>query len=143
MKFVLDTMLGHLVFWLRLLGYDTVYLRDTEDDGVLMFSKTEGRVLVTRDKQLAAESAKHGLKVVLLNSVETVDALRKIAEETGVELRFNPEKSRCSSCNAKLTKLEGHRPRWLCENCGKTFWVGRHWRNISKVLRVLEEETDG
>ncbi|MCS7110057.1 MAG: DUF5615 family PIN-like protein [Candidatus Caldarchaeum sp.] len=143
MKFVLDTMLGHLLTWLRLFGYDTVYVRDMEDYDIISFSRNDDRVLVTRDRDLAEKAWKNGLRVVLLDSVETVECLLRLSEHVGVNFRFDPENSRCPSCNTSLTKFSQNPVRWVCTGCGKQFWVGRHWKNIGKVLKVLEEKSRG
>ncbi|MEM0441413.1 MAG: Mut7-C RNAse domain-containing protein [Candidatus Caldarchaeum sp.] len=143
MKFVLDTMLGHLLTWLRLLGYDTIYAGDVDDDELLSLSLKENRVLVTRDRKLAAKSAKNGIKAVLLENVEVVECLLKIAEQTGINLQFRPENSRCPACNEILVKAEDVPTRWKCPGCLKEYWVGRHWKNIKKVLDILEEKSFG
>jgi uncharacterized protein with PIN domain len=58
MRFIIDTMLGNLVTWLRLLGFDTVYINSRDDGEIILRALSEARVLVTRDKELAARSAK-------------------------------------------------------------------------------------
>jgi uncharacterized protein with PIN domain len=58
MRFIIDTMLGNLVTWLRLLGFDTVYIKSRDDEEIILRALSEARVLVTRDKELAARSAK-------------------------------------------------------------------------------------
>ncbi|MDW8083618.1 MAG: DUF5615 family PIN-like protein [Candidatus Caldarchaeum sp.] len=143
MKFLLDTMLGHLLTWLRLFGHDTVYVRGMEDSEILSFSKAEERILVTRDRTLAEKAAKNNVRVVLLESVDTVSCLAKISAETGAALRFDSENSRCTKCNGVLSKISDSPVRWVCTVCGKNFWVGRHWKNISKVLKALEERNIG
>lgn len=143
MKFALDTMLGHLLTWLRLLGFDTIYIREMDDLDILSFSKKDGRILVTRDRELVEKSRKSGVRAVLLEGVETVECLLKISEETGVTFRFSPEQSRCPTCNGSLSITSMEPLRWRCIHCGKEFWVGRHWKNIRKVLKKLEENTLG
>ncbi len=143
MKFLLDTMMGHLVTWLRLLGYDTVYLREASDDELIEKSIAEERVVVTRDKTLAARLKKHGVKTVLVDTVETVESLIKIGIETGVELAFNPLKTRCPICNTLLEHVHESRERWICRGCGKTYWIGGHWRNIRKVLEKVQGKAVG
>ncbi|MCS6784702.1 MAG: Mut7-C RNAse domain-containing protein [Candidatus Caldarchaeum sp.] len=136
-------MLGHLLTWLRLFGYDTIYVRNMEDYDIMSLCRDDNRVLVTRDRALAEKAWKNGLRVVLLDTVEKVECLLQIAKVVGVNMRFNPDNSRCPSCNALLTKLFQDPVRWVCKGCGKQFWVGRHWKNIDKVLKMLEEKSRG
>ncbi len=49
-KFATDRMLARLARWLRLVGADTSF--DTSLDGAMLkVARTEGRVLLTRDKR--------------------------------------------------------------------------------------------
>ncbi|MCS6769055.1 MAG: DUF5615 family PIN-like protein [Candidatus Caldarchaeum sp.] len=140
MRFLLDTMLGHLLTWLRLLGYDTLYNEDLSDDELLETAKNEGRILITRDRDLARKSVKHKVETVLLDSTDVVESLRKIQAETRISLIFDIDRSRCPDCNTPLEKLSTNPLRWRCVNCGKDYWRGRHWRNISKTLEKLNQQ---
>ncbi len=139
MKFLLDTMLGHLVTWLRLLGYDTVYSREVDDEEAIEAAKKEGRIIITRDKKLASNSRKQGVETILLETTDLIESLKKIRSTTGIDLAFNEDRSRCPECNMVLEKVSQHPPRWICPGCGKSYWKGRHWRNINKTLKILEE----
>ena len=52
MRFVTDGMLGRFSRWLRLLGCDVEYYRDSVDEELLKVAKAQGRVLLTRDAEL-------------------------------------------------------------------------------------------
>ncbi|MEM1946049.1 MAG: Mut7-C RNAse domain-containing protein [Candidatus Caldarchaeum sp.] len=138
MRFFLDTMLGHLVTWLRLLGYDTVYNRSLRDEEAIAAAKAEGRVFVTRDRNLAQKSRKIGVQTVLLETTDTVESLRIISKTVGISLAFEEERSRCPECNSVLAKVSVNPVKWSCPYCGKSYWIGRHWRNISKTLKLLQ-----
>ena len=51
-RFVLDVHLGKLARYLRLLGFDAIYDRDYDDATIATISRTERRLLLTRDKGL-------------------------------------------------------------------------------------------
>ncbi len=53
-RFAVDEMLGTLARWLRVMGYDAVYEKDHNDDEIVDIAKREGRILLTRDRELAA-----------------------------------------------------------------------------------------
>src|SRR5216117_4113592 len=53
MKILCDHMLGSLARWLRFMGYDTAYPEPGPDRMLIERARAEGRVLVTRDKELA------------------------------------------------------------------------------------------
>ena len=54
MKFLADSSLGRLSKWLRLLGYDTVYWRGEADRSFLRKAEKEGRVVLTRRRDVLA-----------------------------------------------------------------------------------------
>jgi uncharacterized protein with PIN domain len=139
MRFIIDTMLGNLVTWLRLLGFDTVYIKSRDDEEVILRALSEARVLVTRDKELAARSAKKGVVTVLLDPADTTTSLKTVAKMLGVRLGFDESRTRCPVCNEQLVKTSQNPVRWRCPSCRKQYWKGRHWRNIGKVLTELGE----
>jgi len=51
-RFVLDTHLGKLAVYLRMLGFDTLYRRDFGDDELAAIAAGEGRILLTKDRGL-------------------------------------------------------------------------------------------
>src|SRR5262245_7749399 len=51
-RFVLDTHLGQLAAYLRMLGFDTLYRNDYSDDELSRISSQEQRILLTRDRGL-------------------------------------------------------------------------------------------
>ena len=60
-RFVLDTDLGRLAAYLRMLGFDTLYCNDYDDPTLANISVAEERILLTRDiKLLMRKQIKHG-----------------------------------------------------------------------------------
>ena len=136
---LLDAMLGHLLSWLRILGHDTIYLTSEEDDKKLLREAMEsGRVLVTRDSRLHERALRHGVKSIYLPFTDTVEALTHLAKELGLRVSFDEDNTRCPECNTQLIKTSTQPKRWRCPGCGKEYWIGGHWRNISRVLREVE-----
>ena len=61
-RFVVDVNVGRLARWLRVMGYDAVFPRDCDDNGLVRIALKENRVLVTRDSGFAPRRvARHGL----------------------------------------------------------------------------------
>ncbi len=139
MRFILDTMLGNLLTWLRLLGFDTLYSHGGGDTDIVEKALTEGRTIVTRDGSLHRRAGKAGASSILLPTSDTLEALKYIKTVTGLRLEFNPFRTRCPKCNGLLDVVRENPFRWSCGGCGKEYWVGGHWRNISKTLDSLAE----
>jgi len=145
-KFAVDEMLGSLARWLRIMGYDATYEKDHDDDSILRISKDEGRVILTRDEELAARGAPASVFV----SSDDLDAqLRQVVGAFG--LRADEKMVRCTVCNGELEvvakeslrgqipdgALDNHHEFFKCRGCGKVYWKGSHWNNIRKRLESL------
>ena len=142
-----DAMLGKLARWLRLLGYDVRYSQD-DDAAIAHVARAEGRILLTRDRQL---SARRGLRTVLVQSVRLTDQLAQVVEAVGRLPAGTPR--RCMACNAVLVAItveaarsgvpayvaetvgsSSDRPFHQCPECGKIYWKGTHWQGIEDRL---------
>ncbi len=140
-KFLLDSMLGRLARWVRMLGYDSIYSSEN-DDKLLETALREGRILVTSDKELHRRAITRGAESILVPIEGTEEQLALIAEYLKVRhgvshgdfLRVKPV--RCSICNGRLVQTSMN--RWQCSSCGQEYWVGGHWRNISRTLSRVE-----
>ncbi|MBK5190571.1 MAG: MGMT family protein [Methanosarcinales archaeon] len=162
LRFVTDRMLGKLSTWLRILGYDTVYAADIpikngeedEDNAIAAFAACEARILLTRDKNLAASARKKGVQCLQIRTAEVMEQLRELFHHN-LAINLEPVPVRCSECNARIRKVEAGKENvlkgknyvptsrigkcdfWVCERCGRIYWEGSHWRNIRAQLRQL------
>lgn len=148
MKFLCDHMLGTLAKWLRFLGHDATYPGPLDDRELLALAAREGRVLLTRDRELAAR-VPGALGVV---SDDLDDQLLQVLK--AFNLKADIALTRCSVCNAPLreaTKEEarGNVPKkvlerqeefWHCDTCGRFYWQGSHWDNMTNRVRSLREK---
>ena len=145
-------MLGKLATYLRMCGYDAAYALDRgieADDTLLELAESEGRLLVTRDAQLARRAAGSAGKAdgLLLETKPVTDQLRELAD-AGFELELS-EPARCAKCNAELEAVKeterspeyapapDERRVWRCPECGQHFWKGSHWESVEETLSGL------
>lgn len=140
-------MLGSLCRYLRFMGYDTASASRIppgsacEDTGLLDQSRLEGRVLLTRDRELATRAGDSG---VLIASEAVLDQVRQLQKLglIGYEVRM----TRCSLCNTLLREAceceirsadyapddwRGLSFFW-CEPCRKLYWNGSHGRSLAE-----------
>jgi len=142
-----DAMLGRLAKWLRLLGYDTLYDPALSDHQIAARARAEGRILLTRDRELARRK---GFRRLLIHSDLLEDQIREVVIALGAPP--SEVEPRCSQCNALLSEvspdqvrphvpahvLKTHRHFRYCTDCDKYYWAGSHWRNIQSMIeRVL------
>ncbi len=151
-RFVVDTMLGNLARWLRILGYDTIYSPTMEDWAILRIAEKEKRIIVTRDTGLYRRAVRKGLNAVLVSDTEVRDMLKTLSTRCGIRTSFDENDTRCPTCNGVLRKtdslvevsgkvdshiLSSYKIYWICSYCGKVYWKGKHWGNIEKILSPL------
>ena len=142
-RLLLDVMLGKLATLLRMCGYDAAYALDRgieADDEILALAEAEDRLLITRDRELAARAERS----LLLESKDVDDQLREL-EMAGIELSLD-EPSRCAACNESLEPVSAgeetpeyapdpdEQPVWCCPDCGQYFWKGSHWDDVETRL---------
>lgn len=143
-RFVVDGMLGSLARWLRILGYDTDYANQRDDAELVRIARAEGRVLLTRDGELAG---RRGVRALLVESQSLDDQLAQVT--AAFPLPPGPHSARCSVCNAALVQvtreevadrvppyvLRQHDHFQRCPGCDRIYWRGSHWRNMQDRLR--------
>lgn len=140
-RFLVDGMLGRLAKWLRAAGHDVVYEPPFDDLSLAERARREGRILLTRDRDLAA---RRGIRSLLIEG-EDLDA------QLGQVLRLFPAPgpgSRCLRCNVPLEEVplsavqdfvppyvRQHQKRfWLCPACRRVYWQGSHWQHMQERL---------
>ena len=151
-KFVADVHLRRLARLLRLLGLDVVFLPGADDEELLRISLEEGRILLTRDRQLL----KHGRLThgYFVRAERPLEQAREVVRRFDLAGEVRPF-SRCLECGGELTKvqkeevLERIPPRtaaWLseyvlCRGCGKLYWRGTHFHRLARlVTEILSPE---
>jgi uncharacterized protein with PIN domain len=148
MKLLADAMLGRLAKWLRILGYDTAYLADTDDFAVMRLARAEGRLVLTRDHALAG---RRGVRALLVESEVLEEQLRQVRAVVGPPP--GAPFSRCPVCNQPLVEaapelVAARLPRYvqrahtrfsLCVACDQLYWPGSHWQRMQALIAELGE----
>jgi uncharacterized protein len=102
MKFILDVHLGKLARKLRMVGFDTLYRNDFEDDEIIEIALKEKRIILTRDVGILKNRlVTHGY------FVKSTQPARQIEEVIG---RFDlsgliKPLSRCIECNGTIVAV--------------------------------------
>ncbi len=142
-RFVLDGHLGALARRMRLLGLDTAYDNQAEDDTLVETSLAEHRILLTRDRGLLHRRAlRWGAHV---DHQAPNDQLLEVLE------RFAPPLqpwTRCPRCNGTLldvskNQVEASLPAGTrrsydtfrrCSACGQVYWRGAHGDRLRDIV---------
>ena len=98
-RFVADAHLGGLAHMLRMLGFDTLYDNHYLDDAIVAIGEQDGRIVLTRDRELLKRRAvTHGCYV---HALKSEDQLREIVERLDLARSAKPF-TLCLHCNAPL-----------------------------------------
>ena len=149
MRFLCDEMLLRLARLLRAAGYDTYLAHDGQKDAELLrIARDENRVLVTRDKRLAAQA--HPRAVVVLGRGAHAEA-ESLTAAVPIDWTLAPF-TRCVVDNALLreaTALEVAAmpeqarlrpgPFRACPACGRAYWPGSHVKRLGERLDRLAQ----
>jgi uncharacterized protein len=143
-RFILDVHLGTLARRLRLLGVDTFYANDLDDDALIERANAGRRVLLTQDRGLLRRR-----KLwfgAYARGARPDEQLRDVLE------RFAPPLApwtRCTACNGLLTPVRkadverllrpGTKRTYqvfsLCPACGRVYWRGAHSGRLEAIVR--------
>ena len=147
-RWLVDEMLGRLARYLRFVGCDTVYVRGAADDELLERARREGRVLLTRDRELSRR-ARASFLVESPHLAEQWRAVRAAYPTVPTTVAFD----RCTLCNGRLEpedagpagsladappELPRRGPLYRCCECGHRYWEGSHTSSIRARLATWE-----
>jgi uncharacterized protein len=141
-KFICDVHLGRLARFLRLLGFDTVYRNDLEDDEIIRIARAEQRVALTRDNMILSRKT---IRSHCPRSIHPDEQITEIISAFVLQNRCRPF-TRCLDCNSEVTPVDKDKvldrvpPRsgrameqfWQCSGCGKIYWRGTHYDKMKK-----------
>jgi hypothetical protein len=150
-RFVVDVNLGKLAKKLRLLGFDTYYRNNLDDDEIVKISLSEKRIILTRDIGILKNgNVTHGFWI---RSDDPKTQLNEVIERLQLRNLFKPF-TRCSQCNGSLKRIKKeqlkncipedilsfHRIFWECQGCQQIYWKGSHF---DKINSWIEEKRSG
>lgn len=144
-RFVADVHLGKLARYLRMFGFDTLYENSYTDDELLFISKSEKRVLLTKDRKLLQEHTVE--RAFLIEPKEPRMQLTQILRRFDL---FNSTAAfqRCLCCNSLLERVAkqvilhrlppkvkaGFDDFQQCKKCDKIYWKGTHYERMQDLV---------
>lgn len=150
-RFILDVHLGALARLLRLLGFDTWYRGDYEDQEIVEAAGRTGRIILTRDRGLLMRRAvTHGYR---LRSQDPVTQAAEVVRRFDLADTSAPF-TRCPRCNGivewvskesirdrvEAGTFAGYESFYECRSCGQVYWRGSHYDTLlAKIDRIISE----
>jgi uncharacterized protein len=146
LRFVADAHLGGLARFLRMLGFDTLHRNAFSDEEIRRLAETEGRIVLTRDRELL--KCREIARGAYVRALKPEAQLREVAGRYGLEGNARPF-SLCLGCNVPLQPversavagrvppavLELHEHFVRCPGCNGVYWPGSHYRRMLSALR--------
>jgi uncharacterized protein with PIN domain len=150
--FILDSHLGKLAKYLRMLGFDTLYRNDYEDIKIIEIARLEERIILSRDKLLL--KSKDILNGYYVRTIEKHEQLREVVQKFNLAGKFRSF-TRCMTCNSELVKKDKleiidkiddetaqvFNEFFYCQNCNKVFWKGSHFERMEQFILSLCEQS--
>jgi len=147
-------MVGKLAKYLRMAGYDVLYVNDINDDEIIKIAKDTGRIVLTRDSlMLIRKEFKNGiLKFLFIDDDKLINQLKQIKSDLKIPLKLNL--IRCLECNKNLIEvkkadIKNKVPPYVyktqenflyCSRCDKYYWRGTHYSNIKNIFQKINEK---
>ncbi len=148
MKFIVDSMLGRLAKWLRIIGCDTLYFQEISDREFVSIALKEDRFILTRDTLLVKR--KNVKDYLLVEGDHFRDQLCFVVKR----LNLNPNAgilTRCIWCNSPLedvykNDIKLRVPDYvfetqdlfrMCQLCNKVYWGATHRDRIKQELKTI------
>lgn len=152
-RFVLDTHLGRLAAYLRMLGFDTLYRNDYDDPTLADISSNEKRILLTCDRQLLMR--KRVTRGYYVRERQPQKQLLEIVTRFDLYNNLRPF-TRCLHCNGPVQRadkqaIEQHLPPrtreyytefWQCAHCHKIYWKGSHYQRMRQLIDRLHSDVN-
>ncbi len=147
-RFVLDSHLGKLASYLRMLGFDTLYENSYNDKELADLSAGKKRILLTRDRGLLKRSkVTHGY---LVRSERPREQVEEVLRRFDLNSDIRPFRL-CLLCNkvlqdASVAEVEEKVPPRVkeavkdykrCPHYGRIYWRDTHYRKMSGFIRSL------
>ena len=158
MGFLLDGMLGKLTRWLRMLGYEAVYVNDTSDKDLLSIAKRDSLILLTSDEELYRTAVFRNIETFLVQGRTEPERLAALADRFKLTLKIDTTISKCPVCGSSIKEVPKDQVQssvppatfkvytsfWVCTNpkCAKVYWQGSHWKKIEQTLESARKILD-
>jgi len=154
-KFIVDSNVGRLTKWLRLMGYDAQFFNGRDDSSLVAMAQAEGRVILSRDTHIMKRRliTSGQVKAVLIQSDRPEQQIHQVIKELGLDCQFKPF-TLCLECNQPLVRRKKEEVEELvppyvfktqsqfrqCPACRRIYWRGTHWRAMSRRLESFGED---
>lgn len=152
-RFILDTHLGKLASYLRMLGFDTIYQNNLEDVRLAEISFREDRIVLSRD--LGLLKRKIITRGAFIHSTVPRQQLIEIITRYQLVDKIDPLK-RCIQCNGIIEPIPKVRIKllisektlryydefFICSVCNQIYWKGSHYDHMQDFIKQIIQQCE-
>jgi len=152
-RFILDTHLGKLASYLRMLGFDTIYQNNLEDVRLAEISFLEDRIVLSRD--LGLLKRKIITRGAFIHSTVPRQQLIEIITRYQLVDKIDPLK-RCIQCNGIIEPIPKVRIKllisektlryydefFICSVCNQIYWKGSHYDHMQDFIKQIIQQCE-
>ena len=152
--FFVDAMLGNIARKLRLLGYDSQYFSDIDDEKLIDSARKEKRIIISKDEELIKKSQKFGMRSIHITKEEEIEEFLEIINSVNLKrIQINGNIARCPKCNSLTESVDKEIIKeripqgvlklndkfWICKCCNQIYWEGTHIKNLQEFVGKVNE----
>ena len=150
-RFIVDTNVGKLARWLRMLGYDTLFINNIDDEELIAIGLKEKRVLLTKDTQIMLRRVVTSGRLKALFIVDDNPKAQLLQVVRAMKLDQERKFTLCLECNEPLVPKRKDEVQELvppyvfktqsnyyqCPSCQRIYWRGTHWQRMKQEVETL------
>jgi len=150
-RFIVDTNVGKLARWLRMLGYDTLFINNIDDEELIAIGLKEKRVLLTKDTQIMQRRVVISSRLKALLIVDDNPKAQLLQVVRAMKLDQERKFTLCLECNEPLVPKRKDEVQELvppyvfktqsqyfqCPTCHRIYWRGTHWQRMKQEVETL------
>jgi hypothetical protein len=152
--FFVDAMLGNIARKLRLLGYDSQYFSDIDDEKLINSARKEKRIIISKDEELIKRTQKLGMRSIHITKEEEIEQFFEIINSVNLKrIQINGNTARCPKCNSLTESVDKEIIKeripqgvlklndkfWICKYCNQIYWEGTHIKNLQEFVGKVNE----
>ncbi len=152
--FFVDAMLGNIARKLRLLGYDSQYFSDIDDEKLIDSARKEKRIIISKDEELIKRTQKLGIRSIHITKEEEIEQFFEIINSVNLKrIQINGNTARCPKCNSLTESVDKEMIKeripqgvlklndkfWICKYCNQIYWEGTHIKNLQEFVGKINE----
>ena len=152
-KFIVDSNVGKLARWLRMMGYDAVFFDEIDDGRMVKTALSQNRTIITKDSEFMKRRAiiSGRVKSILVKGDDPEVQMQTVIHSLDLNVSYKPF-TRCLECNTLLVEeaendVKGRVPPFVertfhrfhhCPGCGRDYWEGSHFQAMLGEVKELE-----